>query len=342
VIGEAMVKTIARIATQSLVIGAIGAGVVASHEGAPDHTVTQAQFDRWKTELSNWGRWGKEDQKGTLNLITPAKRKQAAALVKDGVAISLARNADTSKSIDNANPYESIMRPVGPSSSGDRISVSFHGYAHTHLDALGHHFIDGKLYNGFSRDEYVTQEKGAQKGAIINAKDGIFTRGVLVDIPRMKGVPYLEPGTPIYVEDLEAWEKYASVKISAGDAVFIRTGRWLRRAKLGPWNVGEQAAGLDASVLPWIRKRDIAILGSESALSVKPIPASSPITNPDDYLPVHNFVLVVLGMNLLDDCDLDALAEAAATRKRWEFLVTASPLPIVLGTGSPINPTAVF
>jgi hypothetical protein len=236
VIGEAMVKTIARIATQSLVIGAIGAGVVASHEGAPDHTVTQAQFDRWKTELSNWGRWGKEDQKGTLNLITPAKRKQAAALVKDGVAISLARNADTSKSIDNANPYESIMRPVGPSSSGDRISVSFHGYAHTHLDALGHHFIDGKLYNGFSRDEYVTQEKGAQKGAIINAKDGIFTRGVLVDIPRMKGVPYLEPGKVRQCQDIRRRCRVHSngavaAKSQARSLERRRTGGWPRRLR---------------------------------------------------------------------------------------------------------------
>ena len=329
--------------TLGVVVGlSVGAAVLRSQGPSPIHAVTQAQFDRWKTELSNWGRWGRDDEKGTLNLITPAKRKQAAALVRDGVAVSLARNADTEKAVDNANPYEQVMRPVGKSSSGDRISVSFHGYAHTHLDGLGHHFIAGKLYNGFSRDEYVTQEGGAQKGAIINAKEGIFTRGILMDIPRLKGVPYLEPGTPIYVEDLEAWEKQAGLKVSSGDAVFIRTGRWERRVKLGPWNVAEQAAGLDASVLPWLKQRDVAILGSESALSVVPIPASSPITDPDDYLPVHNFVLVVLGMNIFDDCDLGPLAEAAAARKRWEFLVTAAPLPMVKGTGSPINPTALF
>ena len=161
-----------------------------------------------------------------------------------------------------------------------------------------------------------------------------------MDIPRLKGVPYLEPGTPIYVEDLEAWEKQAGVTVGPGDAVFIRTGRWVRRAKLGPWDVGKLAAGLDPSVLPWIRKRDVALLGSESALSAVPIPPQ--ITNGDDYLPVHNFVLVALGMNLFDDCDLDAVGEAAAARKRWEFLLTAAPLPMPKGTGSPINPTALF
>jgi kynurenine formamidase len=317
------------------------AGIIRSQGTESDHTVTQADMERWKKDLSNWGRWGKDDEKGTLNLITAAKRRQAAALVRDGFAVSLARDADTEKSVDNPQPYEQVMTNVRATGSGDRIAVSFHGYAHTHLDALGHHFLDGKLYNGFARDQYVTMG-GVAKGSIHNAKTGVFTRGILMDIPRLKGVPYLEPGTPIYVEDLEAWEKQAGVRVSAGDAVFIRTGRWVRRAKLGPWEVSKQQAGLDASVIPWLRKRDIALIGSESALSVTPIPSTSQITNPDDYLPVHNFVLVALGMNVFDNCQLDAVSEAAAARKRWEFLVTASPLPMVKGTGSPINPIALF
>jgi len=303
------------------------------------HEVTQEQFDKWKTELSNWGRWGADDQKGTQNLITVAKRKQAAALVKEGFSVSMARDADTVKSIDNGNPYEDVMTNVSATGSGDKISVSFHGYAHTHLDGLAHHFLNGKMYNGYPHD-LVTMESGALKNAILNYKGGIFTRGILMDIPRLKGVPYLEPGTPVYVEDLEAWEKEAGIKVGPGDAVFIRTGRWTRRAKLGPWDISKQAAGLDPSVLPWVRQRDIALLGSESALSAVPIPKT--ITNPDDYLPVHNFVLVAFGMNIIDDCDLDALAEAAAARNRWEFLITASPLPMPKGTGSPINPMAIF
>ena len=198
------------------------------------------------------------------------------------------------------------------------------------------------MYNGFARDSFVTMERGAERGSVHNMKDGIFTRGVLIDLPRLKGVPWLEPGTPVYVEDLEAWERMAGVRISAGDAIFIRTGRWARRAVEGPWSPSERAAGLHASVIPWLRARDVALIGSETAVDVVPHPEGTVITDPDDYLPVHNFVLVALGMPLLDDCWLEELAEAAAARNRWEFLVTAAPLPIVNGTGSPINPTAVF
>jgi kynurenine formamidase len=162
-----------------------------------------------------------------------------------------------------------------------------------------------------------------------------------MDIARLKGVPYLEPGTPIYAEDLEAWEKQAGVKVSAGDAVFIRTGRWVLRAKAGPRSDGAQA-GLDASAIPWLKKRDIALLGSEAALSVRAVPATTKVSNPDDDQPVHNFVLYALGMPLFDDCDLTAVSAAAAVRKRWEFLLTAAPLPLRTGTGSPINPIAVF
>lgn len=305
-----------------------------------DRDVTQADLDRWKTELSNWGRWGPEDERGTLNLITPERRRDAASLVQDGVTISLARDAQTEEAVDNGRPYEHEMVSVRDAASSDRIAVSFHGYAHTHLDGLAHHFLDGRMYNGFERDQFVTIEDGATRGSIHNVKDGIITRGVLVDIPLMKRVPYLEPGTPIYVEDLEAWERFSGVTIRAGDAIFIRTGRWVRRAEVGAWSPSEGAAGLHPSVIPWLRARDVALMGSEAAIDAVPIPDA--ITGADDYLPVHNFALVALGMVLFDNCQLDALAEAAAERGRWEFLLTAAPLPMVRGTGSPINPVAVF
>jgi kynurenine formamidase len=323
----------------SLLVTAIVTGVAAAPMAA-DADITQAQFDKWKTELSNWGRWGKDDEKGTLNLITPEKRKQAAALVREGVTVSLARELDTVKAIDNNSPFEHTMNPIRPAASSDRFAINYHGSAHTHLDALGHHFIDGKMYNGFGRDEFVTVERGAEKGAVTTAAEGIVTRGVLVDIPRLKGVDYLEPGTRITVADIEAWEKMAGVKIGPGDAVFFRTGRWARRAKVGPWNLNQEAAGLDTAVLPWIRARDIALIGSEYAVDASPIPKT--ITNPDDYLPVHNFVLVILGMQLIDNTDLDALAAVAAERKRWEFMLTIAPLRVKNGTGSPVNPIAVF
>src|SRR5216684_3834475 len=307
------------------------AGGKLSSQTAPARVVTDAEYERWKKELSNWGRWGKDDEIGALNLITPEKRKQAAGLVREGFSVSLAGDADTVQAVDNPNPYDVKMLAIG----NDRIGVAYHGIAHTHLDSLAHINDNGVFYNGYKPDADAVLKGGHAKNSIHNVKNGIFTRGILIDIPRLKGVAYLEPGTPIYVEDLEAWEKQAGVKVSAGDALFVRTGVWARRKEVGPWLRGRLAAGLDPSVLPWIRKRDVALLGSESALSAVPIPPQ--ITNGDDYLPVHNFVLVALGMNLFDDCDLDAVGDAAAARKRWEFLLTAAPLPMPKGTGSPIN-----
>jgi kynurenine formamidase len=298
--------------------------------------VTKEQFERWKTELSNWGRWGKDDQMGALNLITPAKRKQAAALVRDGVPISLARDANEEKAVDNPTPYERTVFGLGPAGVQDRFSVSFHGLAHTHMDALAHRFFDGKMYNGIPADE-VTEAKGAPRASIHVARNGIFTRGVLIDIPALKGVPYLEPATRITTADLEAWERKAGVKVGAGDALFLYIGRWVRRDRVGPWNTAEMA-GFDASVIPWLKARDIAVLATEGAVDARPAPAGSEVSN----LAVHDFVQIVMGVHVFDNCDLTALSEAAQTRRRWEFLLTAAPLRFRYGTGSPLNPIAMF
>ena len=315
--------------------GLLGAGPTEAQTARP---LTKADIDRMMNELSNWGRWGKEDQLGAINLITPVKRRQAAALVKEGFVVSLARETNTEKAEDNSEPYEHTMTLTGagnPSSfSLDNFKISFHGYQHTHLDALCHMFWQGKMYNGFSQAE-VTRG-GAGKLAITNLKDGIFTRGILMDIPRLKGVPYLEPGTAIYPEDLEAWEKKAGLKFSPGDAVFIRTGRWARRAALGPWNVSQKSAGLHASCATWLKQRDVALLGSDAASDVLPsgVPGVSH--------PIHQLVLVAMGMNIFDNCDLEALSAAASKRNRWHFLLTAAPVPLSGGTGWPLNPIATF
>ncbi len=319
--------------TVVLTQGSAGAGNAPSNRPL----LTKAQFERWKVELSNWGRWGKEDELGALNLVTPAKRKRAAALVKDGVPVSMASPVDTEKADDNTTPYEHTMIQLSPINAGDRLSVAYHGYRHTHLDAFAHRFFDGKMWNGFSREE-VTSEGGAKKNSIYAVRNGIFTRGILVDVPLLKGVPYLEPGTRIYIDDLEAWEKRAGVKVSAGDALFIRTGRWTRRAKVGPWNAAREAAGLDAFVIPWLRQRGVAVLGSETAQDAVPAPGGAEVT----VLPLHDFALIMLGVHLMDNVDLDAVAKAAAERKRWEFLLTAAPLPVKNGVGSVLNPIAVF
>jgi kynurenine formamidase len=300
--------------------------------------LTKADVDRLMKELSNWGRWGKEDQLGAMNLITPAKRKQAAALVKEGVSVSLAHDTNTETAADNSQPYEHAMTLSGVGNRGqfalDKIGVSFHGYQHTHLDALCHMFWQGKMYNGFAQEE-ITKE-GAGKLSITNLKQGVFTRGILLDLAKLKGVPYLEPGTPIYPEDLDAWEKKAKLKVSAGDVIFVRTGRWARRAAVGPWDVSRNSAGLHASCAKWIRDHDVAIIGTDVAADLFP----SGIQGVSH--PIHQLTLVAMGVYIFDNCDLEALSEACAKRNRWEFLLTAAPIPVVGGTGSPLNPIATF
>jgi len=159
---------------------------------------------------------------------------------------------------------------------------------------------------------------------------------VLIDIPRLKGVEFLEPGTPVYVEDLEAWEKKAGVKIASGDAILLRTGRWARRARLGPWNVGQKAAGLHASVAPWIKDRGVAFVGSDAAEDVVPSQVEG------IALPVHTLLITAMGINLLDNQDLEAVAETSGKLNRWEFMLTIAPVPVTGGTGFPLNALAMF
>jgi kynurenine formamidase len=290
------------------------------------------EFDRLFQEVKNWNRWGADDQLGSVNLITPAKRKQALSLAKTGQTVSLAHNPLTDKADDNASPFEHTMNPGFQT---DTYRVAYHGYSHSHLDALCHILYKDQTYNGYAKAS-VNTEKGCTKLGIENLKQGLITRGILIDIPRLKGVPYLEPGTPIYQEDVEAWEKMAGVKIASGDAILLRTGRWARREKVGPWAVGRNAAGFHASIIPFIKARGVAIVGSDAASEVTPTMVAGV------NLPVHTLLITALGINILDNQDLEALAETAAKLKRWEFMITINPMPITGGTGSPLNTIATF
>jgi kynurenine formamidase len=299
-----------------------------------DRKVTKADVDRWMTELSNWGRWGKDDQMGALNFITPATRKEAARQVKEGYSVSLEHDVLTERTPENPAPYTITWTARGPQFASDTINVSYHGYAHSHMDSLCHMANDHKIFNGFS-DEIVPKA-GCANDAILTARNGILARGVLIDIPKLKGVEFMEPGTAVYPEDLQAWEKKTGVKISRGDVVFIRTGRWARWAAKGPWNLGRNAAGLDASCAKWLHDREIAMLGSDGVSDVLPSPVEGVVQ------PIHQLTLVALGIRLFDNCDLEALSQAASERKRWTFMLTAAPLAIHGGTGSPLNPIATF
>ncbi len=309
-----------------------GGGV--SQESSIRPLVTEAQFEAWQSSLSNWGRWGRDDELGTLNLITPAKRRAALALVKEGVPVSLSTNGFTEKAVDVPCPAEWAMTSTSESGATDRVAFPcIHGAASTHIDSLAHTFFRGKMWNGYDTSVLVTKERGAEKNSVLPMKNGIVTRGVLYDIARLKGVPYLAPGDRIFPEDLEAWEKKSGVKAGPGDALVLRWGRYGRRAKLGP---DEGAAGLDNSVLPWLKRRDIALLVWETA-GYTPQPAGDLPRNA-----VHNFIQAILGIHVLDRAGLEALSEATASRNRWEFMLTVNPLALPNATGSPVNPIAMF
>jgi kynurenine formamidase len=323
-----------------LILGRIGASPVSlgasPSEAVPAPARPEADFDKLMTDLSNWGRWGKQDQIGAINLITAEKKKSAYALVRDGLSVSLARNLDKIRAADNGSPFVYTMERAGTNNPGyscaDAFFVSYHGMAHTHIDSLCHMFYKGKLYNGFAQTNITAN--GAQDLGIQNLKQGIATRGVLVDIPLLKNVPYLEPGTPILPADLDAWEKKANIKVGPGDVLLIRTGRWARRDALGPWS--GKYAGLDMSCAPWLKAGDISILGSDCASDVLP----SNVQNVT--MPIHQLTLIAMGAFILDNCDLEPLAKTAAQKNRWEFLLTVNPLAIPNGTGSPVNPIATF
>src|ERR1041385_6896494 len=174
-----------------VLVAALGLGILAL--GA-DQPIEKAVIDRWMQELSNWGRWGKNDQLGTVNLITPAKRKAAAALVKEGFAVSLSSDADTVKSDDNEFPFGHEMIATGLDANAmfgmDIYSTRYHGKVLTHLDALSHMFYQGKMYNGYSQEQ--VNREGAQQLAVSAYRNGLVSRGILMDIPRLKGVKYLE------------------------------------------------------------------------------------------------------------------------------------------------------
>lgn len=284
-------------------------------------------------ELSNWGRWGDDDEMGTLNLITAEKRVQAAALVSEGISISLAFDLSKEENVNNGDPLIHELVTSGQW-AGDTYTINYHGYAHSHLDALCHIASDGKLYNGFS--EKGRRPNGVEKLGIENMSEGIISRGVLVDIPWLKGVAYLQPGTPILSEDLEAWEEKTGVRIESGDVLLIRTGRWECEKQNGIWNYSERAAGLHASAVQWLKGRDIAVLGSDGASDVLPSGVEG------QTHPVHQLVLNALGTPILDNLNLEELAKKGTESDRWEFLFVGSPLRVMGGTGSPLNPLAIF
>ncbi|MHB8574707.1 MAG: cyclase family protein [Dehalococcoidia bacterium] len=289
-------------------------------------------------QIKNWGRWGADDERGTLNFITADQRRRATATVRDGVAVSCALPLNTTPSDENSSPLIHYMVRGGdiPDASGsaDYFAIATHGMAHTHLDALCHIFHDGKMYNGYPQAQVTS--RGALKNAITSGEHGVVSRGVLLDIPPVRGAKYLEPGDQIHPADLEAAEQRQGVRVEEGDILLVRTGRWLRKQEQGHWNGRELLAGLYADCLPWLHERRVAALGSDGVSDVIPSGVAR------FGMPIHVGAIVMLGLHLIDNANLEELASACAERNRYAFLLTLAPLRLVHGTGCPINPIALF
>ena len=332
--GETM--SIRMLAGGSLLLAISAAAAITVYTQQPPSTpaahapVTKAQGERWNTELSNWGRWGKEDQLGALNLVTPQKRQQAMALAKSGTVVSLERPVALSPAPEatraDGKPhgisfYEIRFKtfppddPQGnPGFSSDIQEFHVHG-GMTHLDALCHDSDGhGKLYNGFPLADTVSETVGCRKLGLDNLKEGIVTRGVLIDMTRLKGAR--APGASAYTEDIEAWERQTGLKVSPGDALFVYNS-----APTAGRNVGG-GGGFDLSVLPWFKTRGVAVTSNVRAIA-------------DDRHANHRIVLSSMGVYLLDGVVLDQLAETAARLARWEFMLVVAPLRI---PGAPAPP----
>jgi kynurenine formamidase len=306
---------------------------------------TKEEMRKVFDQVKNWGRWGEDDERGALNLITPEKRREGAAAVIAGEAVSCALELPVRPSPENPNPALHMMIVAGDDclipgfdfeSVMDFVGVAFHGMATSHIDALCHVFVDGQMYNGFSKDE--VKSTGARRGSIMCARDGISSRGVLLDVPRTRGVRWLEPQTAIRVEELERSEQAQGVRVREGDILLVGTGRDARRRELGPWSpIQVGLAGLHAECVPWLRERGVAVLGSDGVSD--PLPRSGIEGWP---MPIHQCALVAMGVHLLDNLRLDSLAEACARHGRWSFQLNVAPLRVDRATGSPVNPIAIL
>ena len=297
-------------------------------------------------DLNNWGRWGEDDERGTLNHLSAATLKAALRLVEEGATVSCARPVGFEAAVDVPRPPQHYMIGSGdvyrPGEGPDRqvaidyFGLVFHGHTVTHVDSLAHFFWDGKAYNGRS-SSVVTVADGATELDVTAAVGGIITRGVLVDAPMVRNIRYIERGDGVGVDDIAAAEAQCGFKVHQGDVLLLRTGQLGMREELGPVDAYVAgSSGPKPEILPFMHERGVAVMGSDTGNDVQPT-GYERFSNP-----VHQVGIVGMGLWILDNAWLDDLAMACRQRGRWEFLINILPLRLPTVTGSPVNPIAVF
>jgi kynurenine formamidase len=302
----------------------------------PRVDMTAQEFRELFDAVSNWGRWDDRGERGALNHLTPARTAAAARLVRSGTTITLSQPLRTEARLDVPEPadHHMTMLPGDDGFAKDYIGVDYHNDGHSHIDAFCHVAFNGLLFDG-TPDSSITAN-GAHADAIDVLKDGLVGRGVLLDVPRTRGVPWIEPGEHVFREDLEAAERTQEVLVEAGDILLVRTGHSRRLAELGPWDTPRAKAGLHPRAVSFLADRCVAALGSDGNSD------TAPSTTEGVGFPIHVLALNAMGVHLLDYLQFEDVARHCEAAQRWEFLFVAAPLRIVGGTGSPINPTAIF
>jgi kynurenine formamidase len=284
---------------------------------------------------SNADRWGADDERGTLNYVTPEKRLEALALVREGLTLSIGRDLVTRGSSQVPPSAVHVLTYAGhePSAALELLTLVPHGFEMTHLDAVAHSYFEGRVYNNRRAAETVTTE-GVRFGSIMAAADGIVTRGVLLDVAAARGVEYLRAEDGITVADLEAAEALAGTRVGRGDAIFVRSGLALRERAEGPIGEGPRE-GLLAEVVPWLHEREVALYSGDCIERM-----------PSGYervpMPLHQIGMVAMGLLIMDCADCERLAESCRRLGRPEFCLLVAPLRVPGGTASAVNPIALF
>ncbi|MFH0515938.1 cyclase family protein [Streptomyces sp. M41] len=306
------------------------------------HPMSETDFRELYRELREQGPSGTDDRPGALARLTPELVMAAVGEVRSGRTVSLAADIESVPGPDNPDPasYRMIAPTAGEDTAHglhfarDRFAMNVHGDADSHLDALCHVMFDGELYGSVPAGSVTPEHAGALTLDLV--RDGIVGRGVLLDIPRLRDVPWLDPGTQVSAEDLEAAEGYQGVAVGPGDLLFVRVGHRRRRRSLGPWDPARARAGLHPRAMRFPAGRGVAVLGSDGNND------AAPSAVPGIDYPVHVLAVQAMGMHLLDYLDLEELTEACAQAGRWSFLCVVAPLRLPSATGSPVNPVAVL
>jgi kynurenine formamidase len=308
--------------------------------------VSVEEFERIFDDVKNWGRWGPDDELGTMNYLTPDKVAAAARLVTSGRRVSMGIPINTVAGPDNPQPAIQFViqaHDVPVDDSKVRFALDFlgmgcHGDSHTHMDALCHISYDGKTYNGRDANE-VMKSTGATAQDVTVYRDGLVGRGVLLDIPRFRGCKWLEPGEAVTRAELEQCAATEEVELGEGDILVLRLGHHRRRLELGPWDNGPEGdgkAGIHVDAVPWMHEKRIAAFLPDGDGETVPS-----VVDGITY-PIHPLQVVAMGMFVADSLQFEDLAAACNEEGRYEFMVAGLPLLIRGGTGSPWNPVAVF